>query len=69
MIFKVFYQETKNEIPIRERTKTMYVQAESIRDVQNKLKNYPYNIEFIQQLDEAHLAFEKKLETFKVEKL
>jgi hypothetical protein len=33
MIFKVFYQPLCSEAPVRERTETMYVEGESIRDV------------------------------------
>jgi len=61
MIFKVLYQELPDEVPVRERTKSLYVEAESIREVRKKLNdnNYNYNIEFVQPLDEAHLQYEK----------
>ena len=29
MVFKVFYQESKTQVPVREMTKTMYVEGES----------------------------------------
>ncbi|EAK9719932.1 DUF1447 family protein, partial [Listeria monocytogenes] len=29
MIFKVFYQETLTETPVREKTQSLYVEAES----------------------------------------
>lgn len=67
MVFKVLYQKNANEVPARERTNTLYVEAESIRDVRNKLSDREINIEFIQELDEAHLAFEKQSEDFKLE--
>ncbi|MEH7524618.1 RNA polymerase epsilon subunit, partial [Bacillus sp. JJ1503] len=47
MIFKVFYQESKKEVPVREKTQTIYVEGESERDVRLKLADKPYNIEFI----------------------
>lgn len=67
MIFKVLYQESPEEYPVRERTKSLYIEAESQREVRKKLIDYPYNIEFIQQLHEAHLAYEQQSDDFKVE--
>lgn len=61
MIFKVNYQESKTDAPLRENTKSLYIEAESISDVRSKLtKNTPYNIEFIQELSEAHLEYEQE---------
>lgn len=69
MIFKVLYQELQGEIPVRERTKSIYVEAESVREVRNKLADngYNINIEFIQPLDPAHLEYEKQSEHFELE--
>ena len=67
MIYKVYFQELRNEIPVRERTKTLFIEAETERAVRNKLVDRNYNVEFIQQLDEAHLAYEKKSENFTME--
>lgn len=67
MIFKVLYQEEPGEIPVRERTKSLYIEAESVRDVRNKLSDRNINIEYIQQLDEAHLEYEKQSEEFQLE--
>ena len=67
MIFKVIYQETSYEVPIRERSKSLYVEAESEKDVRIKLKDRKLNIEFIQPLQEAHLEYEKNSEDFHVE--
>lgn len=67
MIYKVFFQEIKTEVPVRERTKTIYMKAESERDVRTKLAEKKYNIEFIQKLDEAHLEYEKRSENFVLE--
>lgn len=66
MIFKVFVQESKDEIPLRERTKAIYIEGESERDVRQKLKHTPYLIEYIYPLSEAHLEYEKQSENFKV---
>ncbi|WP_156290480.1 DNA-dependent RNA polymerase subunit epsilon [Oceanobacillus salinisoli] len=69
MIYKVLYQELPEEIPVRERTKSMYVEAESVRNVRKKLANngLHINIEYIQQLDPAHLEYEQQSEDFQLE--
>ena len=67
MIFKVLYQDLQYEAPVRERTKSIYVEAETVREVREKLSNRNYNIEFIQALDPAHLTYEKQSENFIVE--
>lgn len=66
MIFKVFYQENPDEVPVREKTKTLYIEAESERDVRQKLKNRTINIEYIQPLEGAHLEYEKQSPNFNV---
>ncbi|WP_407268154.1 DNA-dependent RNA polymerase subunit epsilon [Radiobacillus sp. PE A8.2] len=67
MIYKVLYQEIPNEIPVRERTKSLYIEAVSERKVRKALSDRNINIEFIQQLDEAHLNYEQNAEDFEVE--
>ncbi|TXL67550.1 DUF1447 family protein [Cerasibacillus terrae] len=67
MIFKVLYQEDPNEIATRERTKSIYIEADSIRDARKKLANKTINIEYIQPLNKAHLAYEKQSENFELE--
>ncbi|GAA0293861.1 DNA-dependent RNA polymerase auxiliary subunit epsilon [Gracilibacillus halotolerans] len=67
MIYKVLYQENPDEIPVREHTKSLYLEAESEKDVRIKLKERNINIEFIQLLNEAHLEYEKNSPDFKVE--
>ncbi|WP_430786224.1 DNA-dependent RNA polymerase subunit epsilon [Virgibacillus flavescens] len=69
MIFKVYFQELNTEIPVRERTNSIYVEAETERAVRDKIVNRNYNIEFIQQLDDAHLAYEKRSENYRVENI
>ncbi|WP_042349093.1 RNA polymerase epsilon subunit [Bacillus massiliigorillae] len=66
MIYKVYYQENAAEVPVREKTKTIYVKAASVRDVRNKLKSQPYNIEFVTLVEEAYLEYEELHEDFKV---
>jgi DNA-dependent RNA polymerase auxiliary subunit epsilon len=66
MIFKVFYQENPDEVPVREKTKTIYIEAKSEREVRQKLRGRTMNIEYIQPLEGAHLEYEKKNPDFKV---
>ena len=66
MIFKVYFQELLQEVPVREKTKTVYVEAESEKDVRAKLQPLQYNIEFVQPLTGAHLEFEQQSESFKL---
>lgn len=69
MVFKVLYQETRTEIPIRENTKTLYLEAESERDVRKKLADKPYNVEFIQPIEGKFLKYEEASPQFKLEKI
>lgn len=66
MIFKVFYQESNTQVPVRENTKTLYIEGESLRDIRKKLIGYPYNIEYITPIDGDFLEYEKQSEDFKV---
>lgn len=66
MIYKVYYQELMSEVPVREKTKTVFVEAETVREVRNKLKDRNYNIELVTLVDEAYLEYEKENEDFKV---
>jgi DNA-dependent RNA polymerase auxiliary subunit epsilon len=67
MVYKVLYQGLVDEIPVRERTQVLYVEANSEREVRTKLKDKKINIEFIHELDEAHLNYEKQSDNFKLE--
>ena len=67
MIFKVLYQESLHEVPVREHTKCLYIEADSIRDVRSKIADREYNIELIQLLDGAHLEYEQRSENFVLE--
>lgn len=66
MIFKVYYQEKRSEVPVRERTNTLYIEATTEGEVRSKLKDRPYNIEYVTQLDGAYLEYEKQSENYKV---
>ncbi|WP_019242473.1 MULTISPECIES: DNA-dependent RNA polymerase subunit epsilon [Bacillus] len=64
MIYKVYYQESLTEVPVREKTKTVYVKAESVREARQILKDRKYNIEYVGLVDEAYLAYEQQNEDF-----
>ncbi|MGE6631230.1 DNA-dependent RNA polymerase subunit epsilon [Bacillus sp. NPDC077027] len=66
MIYKVYYQASNTEVPIRENTDSLYVEAASEREVRDKLKKHNYNIEFVQPVDSAFLDYERESENFKV---
>ncbi|MBS2968797.1 DUF1447 family protein [Metabacillus sp. KIGAM252] len=66
MIYKVYFQESVLEVPVREKTQTLYVQGDSERDIRLKLKDRNYNIEFVQLVDNSYLQYEEKSENYKV---
>ena len=66
MMFKVYYQEDKKEAPVREKTKVAYIEAGSVREVRQMLKEQNYNIEYVGALTDAHLEYERQNEDFTV---
>jgi DNA-dependent RNA polymerase auxiliary subunit epsilon len=66
MIFKVYYQENIKEVPVRENTKTLFIEGESVRDVRSKIADRGYNVEFVQEVKGAHLDYELQNEDYKV---
>lgn len=68
MIFKVFYQQEREVPPTRERTKSLFIEADTVRDVRDKLADRNYNIEYIQEANEAFLEYEKQSDQFEVER-
>jgi len=66
MIFKVYYQEKITEVPVRENTQTLYVEANSERDVRKKLSDRPINIERVQSVEGQYLEYERQKEYFEV---
>ncbi|NRD78713.1 DNA-dependent RNA polymerase auxiliary subunit epsilon family protein [Bacillus sp. BRMEA1] len=66
MIFKVYFQESIKEVPVREKTKTVFIEAESLRDVLSRIADRGYNIEFVQEVKGAYLEYEQQNEDFKV---
>ena len=66
MLFKIYFQESLNEVPVREKTKSLYIEGDSERDVRKKISDRGYNIEFVQSVSGAHLEYEKQKEDFNV---
>lgn len=67
MIYKVYYQETKERNPKREQTHSLYVEADNEEIVHNLLReNTPYNVEYIQLLEGNHLEYEKENADFEL---
>ncbi len=69
MIFKVYYQENRFEVPVRENTKSLYVEAASEREVRHHLKNRDYNVELVQLLEGSHLEYEQTSQNYEVESI
>lgn len=69
MIYKIYYQENVLEVPVRENTKSMYIQAESEKKVRELLKGRNFNVEYIQLLEGKHLEFEQALSHFELEQV
>ncbi|MGE6258589.1 DNA-dependent RNA polymerase subunit epsilon [Heyndrickxia sporothermodurans] len=66
MIYKVYFQESKTQVPVREKTKTIYVEGASEREVRQSLKNRQINIEYVQLLEGSYLEYEKEHENFEL---
>lgn len=66
-VFKVFYQEDKSEVIVRESTQTKYFEGQTEEQVRRYLSDRNYNIELVQKLEGAHLEYEKKSDHFNVE--
>lgn len=67
MIYKVLYQDKANEVPTRESTKAMYIEADSEIEVRQILQEHsPVMVEYVEELSKAHLAYEKKQDYFKL---
>ena len=69
MIYKVYFQENALQVPIRENTKHLYIEADSEKSVRKKLKNRDYNIELIQLLEGQHLQYEQESPHFELEQV
>jgi DNA-dependent RNA polymerase auxiliary subunit epsilon len=66
MIFKVYFQESNKQVPVREKTQTIYVEADSEREVRTKIVDRQYNIEYVEVVEGNYLEYEKQKEDFEV---
>ena len=73
MIYKVFYQETKDLSPRRENTRSLYLDIDASNELEGRIQarklveeNTSYNIEFIELLSDKHLEYEKESGIFEV---
>ncbi|MGK9045138.1 DNA-dependent RNA polymerase subunit epsilon [Mammaliicoccus vitulinus] len=68
-VFKVFFQEDRSEVIVRESTQTKYFEGQTEEEIRKYLTDRNYNIEFVQKLEGAHLDYEKQSDHFKVENI
>ncbi|KHD46250.1 DNA-dependent RNA polymerase subunit epsilon [Streptococcus hongkongensis] len=76
MIYKVFYQETKDRNPRRENTQALYIDVDASSELDGRIKTRKlveektsYNVEFIELLSDKHLAYEKETGVFELTEL
>ena len=74
MIYKVFYQETKERSPRRETTRALYLDIDANSELEGRIaarqlveENRPeYNIEYIELLSDKLLDYEKETGAFEI---
>ena len=74
MIYKVFYQETKERSPRRETTRSLYLDIDASSELEGRIiarqlveKNRPeYNVEYIELLSAKLLDYEKETGAFEI---
>ncbi|MBT0951578.1 DNA-dependent RNA polymerase subunit epsilon [Streptococcus infantis] len=74
MIYKVFYQETKDRSPRRETTRSLYLDIDANSELEGRIiarelveKNRPeFNVEYIELLSDKLLDYEKETGAFEV---
>ncbi len=66
MIFKVYFQESNKQVPVREKTQTIYVEGDSERAVRTKIADRQYNVEYVEAVKGNYLEYEKQKEDFEV---
>lgn len=73
MIYKVFYQETKDRNPRRETTKVLYIDIDAKEELEGRIKarkrieeKTAFNIEHITLLSDKHLEYEKEKGVFEL---
>ena len=74
MIYKVFYQETKDRSPRRETTRSLYLDINASSELEGRIiarelveKNRPeFNVEYIELLSDKLLDYEKETGAFEI---
>lgn len=74
MIYKVFYQETKDRSPRRETTRSLYLDIDASSELEGRIiarelveKNRPeFNVEYIELLSNKLLDYEKETGAFEI---
>ena len=74
MIYKVFYQETKDRSPRRETTRSLYLDIDANSELEGRIiarelveKNRPeFNVEYIELLSNKLLDYEKETGAFEI---
>ena len=74
MIYKVFYQETKDRSPRRETTRSLYLDIDANSELEGRIiarelveKNRPeFNVEYIELLSDKLLDYEKQTGAFEI---
>ena len=74
MIYKVFYQETKDRSPRRETTRSLYLDIDASSELEGRIiarelveKNRPeFNVEYIEFLSDKLLDYEKETGAFEI---
>ena len=74
MIYKVFYQETKDRSPRRVTTRSLYLDIDASSELEGRIiarelveKNRPeFNVEYIELLSDKLLDYEKETGAFEI---
>ncbi|KRM12530.1 DNA-directed RNA polymerase subunit epsilon [Paucilactobacillus suebicus] len=69
MIYKVYYQDTKVRNPKRENTHSLFLDEQTLSAARETAeKNTDINVEYIEELSEEALNYEKQNPDFKISK-
>ena len=74
MIYKVFYQETKDRSPRRETTRSLYLDIDANSELEGRIiarelvekKRPEFNVEYIELLSDKLLDYEKETGAFEI---
>lgn len=69
MIYKVLYHENPALVPVRENTKSTYIEAESERGARKKIADRNIIIDLVVPVTGAYLEYEQQSVNYKVENI